>query len=217
MRLFKQWSICGKMGKFSFLSFIIFLLFFASAIAGATMLNLGVVGAVYPVVEPDILKELQQRSIQHGLTKEQILQKVRAYQPVDLQNLPRAEKDASFLADMTYSLKRDYRDKDGKIIYPRGYTFNPLDYISLPGGMVIINAADPAQMKWFKSSPYFDNHAARLLISDGYAFPLIKTLKRPVFYLTKQIARRIKLRHVPAVIVQQGKKLLVHEVEIKEK
>ena len=216
MRLFKQWSNYGKMGKFSVL-FCSTLLFLSSVSFGATIVNLGVVGAVYPVVEPDILKELHQRAVKHGLTKKQILRKVNVYQPVDIQNLPRAEKDTSFLADMTYSLTKDYRDKDGKIVYPKGFTFNPLDHISFPGGMVIINAADPEQVKWFKNSPYFNNHSARLLISDGYAFPLTRKFKRPVFYLTKQIAQRIKVRHVPAVVVQQGKKLLVHEVKIKRK
>jgi len=204
------------MEKFNVLFTLTALLFFSSVSLGATVVDLGVVGAVYPVVEPDILKELHQRAVKHGLTKKQILQKVNVYQPVDIHNLPRAKKDKSFLADMTYSLTKDYRDQSGKIVYPKGYTFNPLDYISFSGGMVIINAADPEQTMWFKNSPYFNNHSARLLISDGYAFPLTKKFKRPVFYLTKQIAQRLKVRHVPAVIVQQGKKLLVHEVKIKK-
>ena len=115
---------------------------------------------------------------------------------------------------MTYTLDRDLVDGEGKIIYPRGFTFNPLDYISFPGGLVIIDGQDISQVQWFRTSPYFKNHRARLLLSGGHAADLIETLQRPVFYLTGDIAARLKLQAVPSVVIQKEGKLQVREFNV---
>lgn len=171
-------------------------------------------GETYPIVEPDILVELKQQAVQRQPTKEEIVKKIKTYQPRNLQQLPRAKSDSTFLVDMTYTFEKDVVDGKGNILYPRGYTFNPLDYFLFPGGMVVIDGSDPDQIRWFKKSPYFANRQARLLISGGYAYDLVEQLKRPVFYLTDIIARRLQLTAVPAVIVQREKKLQVREVYI---
>ena len=31
-------------------------------------------------------------------------------------------------------------DSEGKVLYPKGYTFNPLNYLSFSGGLVVIDA-----------------------------------------------------------------------------
>jgi conjugal transfer pilus assembly protein TraW len=99
-------------------------------------------------------------------------------------------------------------------MYQRGLTWNPLDYVSLPGGLVVINSEDARQVEWFMKSPYNKNRQQKLLISAGLAAPLIKQLKRPVFYLTKTIADRLQLTAVPCVISQNGKKMMVQEIKI---
>lgn len=176
--------------------------------------NLGVMGETYPIVESDILAELKKQANQKQPTRKEILEKIKTYQPSNMQRLPGAKTNRTFLVDMTYTFEKDIVDANGNIIYPKGYTFNPLDYFSFPGGMVVIDGDDPDQIKWFKKSPYFENHQARLLLSGGYAHNLVEQFKRPVFYLTNVIAKRLQLAAVPSVIVQQGKKLQVREVYI---
>lgn len=198
---------------FVYLTTLLFIILAGSPVLAVTK-DLGVTGETYPVVEPDILAEIKKYDRQHQPTKEEILQKVKTYQPPNLQPLPRAAQDRTFLADMTYTFKKDIVDGKGNILYPRGYTFNPLDYYSFHGGMVVIDGSDPDQLKWFEKSPYFNNHQAELLLSGGYAYDLVQQYKRPVFYLTKIIAKRLQLTVVPSVIVQQGKKLQVREVYI---
>jgi len=193
------------------LCIVIFTLCVATVVQ-ATIKNLGTVGTTYPVIEPDILVELQQQAAQkRQLSKERMLERMRNYQPKQLYKLPHATADKTFLVNMTYTLDRDLADAQGKLIYPRGYTFNPLDYTALPGGIVVIDGDDPRQMKWFKTSPYFKNHQARLLISNGHAFDLVEKLQRPVFYLTDDIARRLQLSAVPSLVIQQGDKMQVRE------
>jgi conjugal transfer pilus assembly protein TraW len=52
------------------------------------------------------------------------------------------------------------------------------------------------------------------LLSNGSAFELIRQLKRPVFYLTSDIAERLQLTAVPAIVVQKENKMLVKEIVI---
>jgi len=184
--------------------------------ARAITRDLGTVGATYPVIEPDILAELKARVAGNLPTREELLRRIRTYQPGNLRKLPRATENRKFLVDMTYTLDHDVKDHDGRILYPRGYTFNPLDYVSFPGGMVVIDGSDPVQVGWFRKSPYYDNHRARLLVCGGYAHELVERFKRPVYYLTDTVARRLQLAAVPSVIVQKGKKLLVREIHLEE-
>ena len=179
--------------------------------------NLGTVGETYPIVEPDVVVELKEQAAKtKKLSDDEFREQMKSYQPEDLHHLPRATRDRTFLVDMTYTLDRDLLDGDGKVIYPRGFTFNPLDYVSFSGGMLVIDGSDPMQVKWFTKTPYAKNHRVRLLLSGGYAYKLIEELKRSVFYLTDEIADRLQLAAVPSLVIQKGKKLLVREFLVPE-
>ena len=115
--------------------------------------HLGVAGKLYQVVEPDIATELEQQAVaKNHVEEDEFLNRVRTYQPEDLHPLPRATEDRTFLVDMTYTLDQDLVDGNGKVIYPRGFTFNPLDYVSFPGGLLVIDGDDPSQIKWFRAN-----------------------------------------------------------------
>ncbi len=175
--------------------------------------HLGVAGKLYPVAEPDITTELKQQAVaKNHVEEDKFLKRVRTYQPEDLHPLPRATKDRTFLVDMSYTLDQDLVNGDGKVIYPKGFTYNPLDYVSFPGGLLVIDGDDPSQIKWFTEMPYAENHQVRLLLAGGYAFQLNERLKRSVFYLTDEIAERLQLAAVPALVTQKGNMLQVQEI-----
>jgi len=180
---------------------------------GQTITNLGVVGTTYPIAEPDMLADLQEQVRRNKEARKQWVEQIKTYQPADLQALPQATADRTYQVDMTYTLNRNLTDADGKIIYPKEYSFNPLNYINFPGSIVVIDGGNPAQVKWFKQTPYADNHQVKLLITDGLAPELIETLQRPVFYLTEDIASRLQLQAVPSLIFQQGNRMLVREIK----
>ena len=175
--------------------------------------DLGVLGETYPIVESDVVAELKAQAVTKNRFKDdEFLERMKTYQPNNLHQLPRATRDRTFLVDMSYTLDRDLLDGDGKVIYPRGFTFNPLDYVSFSGGMLVIDGSDPAQIKWFTKTPYASNHQVRLLLSDGYVYELINQLKRSVFYLTDEIAERLQLAAVPSLVIQRNDKLEVREI-----
>lgn len=175
--------------------------------------NLGTIGMTYPIVEPDLVEEIK-ASIDYERLAKVMEENRQNYKAKDIYALPAAGRDRTFFVDMTYTLDRDIPGENGEIMYQRGLTWNPLDYVSLPGGLVVINSEDRKQVEWFVKSPYNKNRQQKLLISAGLAAPLIKQLNRPVFYLTKPIADRLQLAAVPCVITQNGKKMMVQEIKI---
>ena len=209
MRPSWKWSSCGKMGNCKFFILIFGLLLVYPAYGK----NLGTFGVTYPIVEPDLVEEIK-ASIDYEKLAKVMEENRQNYKAKDIYALPTAGRDRTFFVDMTYTLDHDILGENGEIMYQRGLTWNPLDYVSLPGGLVVINSEDVKQVEWFVKSPYNKNRQIKLLISAGLAAPLIKQLNRPVFYLTKTIADRLQLAAVPCVITQNGKKMMVQEIKI---
>ena len=172
------------------------------------------VGPTSAVVETDLGEELRQRAV--SVDVEQLRHAQAHYQPANLHALSRATKDATTRVDLTHTLEQDLVDAQGIVLYPAGFTFNPLRYVSLSGSLVVIDGSDPEQVAWFKGSPYGSNRRALLLLSGGLAAPLRDELRRPVAYLTEDIARRLQLRAVPSVVMEQDQHLTVREVRIDE-
>ena len=172
------------------------------------------VGPTSAVVETDLAEALRQRAV--SIDVEQLRSAQAHYQPANLQALPRAEKDTTTRVDLTHTLEQDLVDAQGSILYPASFTFNPLQYVSLSGALVVIDGSDPEQVAWFKDSPYGANHRALLLLSGGLAATLRDELDRPVAYLTEDIAQRLQLRAVPSVVMEQDQHLTVREVRIDE-
>lgn len=202
--------------KFNIFCICLLLLLAAPAWAPAVT-DLGIVGEVYPVAESDVREEMKQRAVRNWekLNKE-YQEKINTYQPADLHRLPKASRDRTFMVDMTYTLDRDLKDQQGRVVYPKGYAFNPLDYLKMSIGLVVIDGSDPAQVEWYKASPYQKNHQVKLLLSGGQAQALITELDRAVFYLNKDLAERLRLTAVPCVALQKDRYMQVTEFFIKE-
>ncbi|OPY77501.1 MAG: hypothetical protein A4E65_02728 [Syntrophorhabdus sp. PtaU1.Bin153] len=183
--------------------------------------GLGVFGAVYDVAEKDALKEIEEKAkevdVNRIINRGELARKVKNYTPGDLKdvNLPPARKDRTFLVDMTYTLDRDIADEKGKVIYPKGYTFNPLDYVTYPGVIVILDGKSPEQVAWFKESAYSKDLKTKLLVTGGSYTELSKTLRRPVFYASRAIVGVFQIQAVPSVVRQRGVVVEVKEIPLK--
>lgn len=181
---------------------------------------LGTVGATYAIGEPDALREIEERAkvIDWAKSFDRVKteDRIKNYRPEGMVSLPAAKKDRVFPVDMTYTLDFDIPDGKGGIIYPRGYRFNPLDYVFLPNVLVVIDGADARQIKWFQASSYARDMHVMLLLSGGSYGTVMEKLKRPVFYADGKIAAKFKLQAVPSVIVQKGTVMEVKEYALKD-
>ncbi len=184
--------------------------------------DLGVFGAVYDITEKDALKEIEEKArevdIKRAINRGELATKVKNYTPGDLKEakLPPARKERTFLVDMTYTLDRDIADEKGNVIYPKGYTFNPLDYITYPGVIVILDAKSPQQVAWFKQSAYGNDPMTKLLITDGSCADSSTALRRPVFYASRAIVDIFQIEAVPSVVRQKGAFMDVREIPVEK-
>ena len=141
-------------------------------------------GRTYPIIEQDITKELQQKAT--AIDLDALFNTHNRYQPANLHTLPRASSDRMFTVDLTHTLDHDVKDNQGNLLYPQGFTFNPLQYARLSGGLVAIDGSDPEQIEYddfvlqllksVKSNPpkyseiFFDTPfglgVARLVVND---------------------------------------------------
>ncbi len=134
------------------------------------------------------------------------------YRPDGLVRLPRTGKRITRLVDMSYVLPFDIPDGKGGILYPKGYTYNPLDYVQYTKTIVVINGDDRGQVAWFKASGYAERYDVALMLSQGSYVTVGKELKRPVFYADERVVKRFKLQAVPSVVKQSGRLMEVAEI-----
>ncbi len=204
--------------RLSVLTLVFFLVFGSTAYA--VIARIGTFGRTYPILEPDALKEFETRAAQVDwskvFNKKTYEKAIENYHP-DLVHLPRTQKKATRLVNMTYTLPFDIPDGKGGILYPRGYTFNPLNYIKFSQTLVVINGNDPEQVKWFKHSRYADDYNVMLLLSEGAYYHLEHKLGQPVYYASTDIVRRFQLRSVPCIVRQNGKHMEVKEIVVPKK
>lgn len=179
--------------------------------------DLGIFGRTYPIVEKDAIEELKSRAaaVDWGkvFNSEKMGKTIRDYRP-DTRNLPTTMESRNRLVDISYSLEMDIPDGKGGVLYPRGYTFNPLAYVKFSKTLVVINGDDPIQVEWFLTTDYAEAFDTVLLITDGSYFDLAQKLKRPVFYATARIIDRLQLRAVPTVARQSGTYMEISEIAL---
>jgi conjugal transfer pilus assembly protein TraW len=192
-------------------------LLFAAIIIAHTCNAIGgeiVTGMTYQISERDALEELEERVQKVDWKKHIQSIKPNKYRPSNLIELPRARGASKFLVDMSYTVESDILNNKGELLYPKGYTFNPLDFISFEKTLVVINGDDPKQVRWFKSSSLKNKINVSLFLTQGDAISTSKDLARPVYYATKPLVARFQLRSVPSVVKASGRCMEVEEIFI---
>ena len=175
----------------------------------------GTYGITYGIAERDALVEIQDRAKKvnwsAAIDKKAMERKLKEYIPQGLPAFPVAKENRTFLRDMTYTTEIDVPDGNGGILYPKGYTFNPLEYVSLPSIIVFIDGSDKKQTEWFERSPYLRDVRTMVILTGGSYYELSKHFKRPVYFAVRNIARRFGIEHVPSVAMQKGKYMEISE------
>ncbi|OPL12118.1 MAG: hypothetical protein AVO38_03560 [delta proteobacterium ML8_D] len=201
-----------------FINFFIIGFFLVMCSPGyAAVHDLGTVGRSYAIVEKNAIEEIKAKAgavdWRQVFSPETMGDAIKEYKP-DFLNLPHAVETRKRLVDISYTLDIDIPDGKGGILYPAGYTFNPLEYTRYMKTIVVINGDDPAQVKWFTASDYAGAFNTMILLSDGSYYDLAEKFKRPVYYASSHIIKRLQLRAVPSVVRQSGKYLEVEEIAL---
>lgn len=194
-----------------------------------TVTPLGTYGNTYSIKEKDAMVEIEEKIKKVDVEKirKELEAKMRNYKPQDLVSLPAATKNFSYLVDMTYTLDTDIPRVDGGgkiqgILYPKGYTFNPLEYMPTdPPPLVVFNGENVKEKEWVKrklkeNDPRMKN--SMLLATKGEFIKLANEFKRPVYYLKEIMAERLQLKNTISIVYREKNKMRVdvHSVQARD-
>lgn len=182
------------------------LLLMASAgIAVAARADTSTIGRTWPIAEPDALSEIE--------TKVATL-------PRDMSKLygPREKWSAMHAAALGvapanrvrtvvpfHTLDFDIKLPDGRVLYPRGFTFNPLAFVSLPQRLVVVH---PRDLGWALRN---SRPADFILLTAGDAIAQSERTGRAIYILEERVKARLGLTVAPVIVAQAGQKLVLTE------
>lgn len=183
--------------------------------------DLGTIGKTYKIIEPDLIETIKK-----------MLEKKKASGELDKLNsdlrdngkkyvanppgkeLPRAKINRAFAVDPTYTVKTDILKADGSVMYPAGYTYNPLDIKPLTRTLCFINGDDKEQFQWL------ENHCSnpllykRILVHGDYIKASEKTNVRLYFDQNGYLVSHFRIEATPAIVRQEGALLYVQEIKL---
>ncbi|MFA6396544.1 MAG: hypothetical protein WCW84_11315 [Sulfurimonas sp.] len=163
-------------------------------------------GATYKLVEPDILSEVESRKdrVVSEVSK-QSKREMEEFKKLKGETLTKATKTYAYYVDPTYTLAQDIPrvDRDGHtigVLYPKGYTFNPLNYIQIsPPPIVVFNACDKKEVSLVKQLTA--NRPDAMYASSGCEiedFP--KDIGHQMYLVTKEMKEKFNLKSTVSVI-----------------
>ncbi len=182
--------------------------------------DLGVLGPVKPVTEPDLIEELQRRLAALDLEKLRERALERYWQRVTFQELPVASEHRTREIDPTITAPRDLRSADGTLLVRAGEILNPLDRLPFTHRLVVFDATDERQVATARRLGreagdrcvlYLATRLERTRGWDGLS-SVEDALDAPVYLLTPDVRARFALEQVPAFVEARGRVFVVVEV-----
>lgn len=169
------------------------------------------IGRTWPIAEPDALAEIEAKAatLPPDLSK--------AFGPRDKWTAMKAAPLGVAAADRVrsvipfYTLEFDITLPDGKTLYPKGFTFNPLTYVKLPQRLVVVH---PRDLGWAlrTARPSDFILLSALGGQNGDAIDLSEKTGRAIYILEERVKARLGLTVAPVIVAQSGTRLLLTEV-----
>jgi len=183
--------------------------------------NLGTVGDTYPILEEDLIHFLKQRfeTMQKNGEWEGISrsakERAKRYRdrPLPVNGLARTHKNKTFLVNPGITLDHDVLTADGRLVAKSGTRINPLVYVPLTKALVFFDADDLDQVKWAKSRSQKSASHDKLILVKGSLLAEEKRFQQTVYFDQEgRLVKRFGIKHVPAVVEQDGLMLKITEV-----
>lgn len=164
------------------------------------------IGRTWPITEADALAEIEARAARQPVDRASNFGRRANWSALRAASLGVATKARTRSIVPFYTLDFDIRLPDGRLLYPKGYTFNPLTYVSLPQRLVVVHPRDLAWAIGTARSSDF------ILLTAGDALALGEQLGRPLFILEERVKDRLGLTVAPVIVAQAGQRLLLKEI-----
>lgn len=196
---------------------------FSMAAACASAVDHGRIGPTYPINEPDMLDWIEKRvadKVNSGEAlryQQQQSEKIerKLMNPAPLLSVSKATRGRTLYYDPTFTVEENVADDQGRILVAAGTTINPLDRVGLSRPLIFFDARDKSQVAFAKR--FLDARAGlgKPILVGGSYFELMKLWDTPVYFDQQSaLIRKFGIRHVPAIVVQEGKRLRIDEIAL---
>lgn len=184
--------------------------------------DLGRLGEVYDIAEIDLLEEIKRRMAAIDWRQKQQQAIARFWEQQKFEVLPVALEDRERVLDMTVTAPRDLTAPNGRLIIRAGQTVNPLDKMRFGLCLIVFDATETSQVQWVRQLSCQDKKARVMYLTtsvsrqDGWndLKALETSLNSSVYLLTPDVRSRFQLQHVPSLVEQTGKHLVVRERKV---
>jgi conjugal transfer pilus assembly protein TraW len=183
--------------------------------------HVGVIGPVYPIAERSLLEVILARlreadangTLAHLQRDAQTRVQREVEAPTPIAGLTRTTQPRTRYYDPSLVVPEAIRDADGTVLVPPGTTVNPLDTVSLSRALLFIDGRDATQLE--RARQLLDERAGRvkLILTGGSYLDLMRRWKLPVYFDQQgHLTTKLGIRHVPAIVTQEGKRLRIDEI-----
>ena len=190
--------------------------------SAASAKDLGVRGATWPVVEPDLLEEIEARLLEMersgALARFEAEARERARsrleEPEPVPGIAPATRDHSRPFDPAIVVERDIRTPGGVVIAAAGTRVDPLERMALTRDLLFVDGRREAEVAWALAH----GRPAKVVLLAGRPLELMRRHGRPFFFDTGgRLAARFGLRFTPALVEQDGTRLRITEVPVDDR
>lgn len=180
--------------------------------------DFGIRGQTFPIEEESFLDFLARTLNAKDATQK--MEKVRAdlienfQNPSPVKGLKETEKFRSFLVDPSFEVKKDIKDREGKVLVKAGTVINPLKQVSISSNLIFFDGSNEKHLVWARQQ----TGDCKWILVKGKPIELEEQEKRAVYFDQNGIyTSRFLIEHVPSRVSQKGNLLLIEEMVLEEK
>jgi conjugal transfer pilus assembly protein TraW len=184
--------------------------------------DFGVVGRTSEIKEVDAIEEIKGKlsdmeargelDEHNERMKKEVSDRIKS--PKSL-NLGRASEVREYKYDPSIEVKEDLRDARGIVFHRKGTKVNPLDVVSMPYELIFFDGEDEDQLKYVIKKYEESEIKPKLILTGGSPVKLEEEYKLDFYFDQEgEIIKKLGIKAVPAIVMQEDKVLKVKEVRL---
>lgn len=186
------------------------------AVASSARADTSTIGRTWPIAEPDAMTEIEAAAARQPANMAGRFGPRSSWTALKGATLGIAQHSRIRSVVPFYTLEEEVRLPDGRVLYPKGFTFNPLTYVSLPQRLVIVH---PRDLAWALRTAALTDWIILTGGGDaqGDALSLGEKHGRALFILEERVKERLGLTVAPVIVRQVGQRLELNEIRLDPK
>lgn len=183
----------------------------------------GQLGPAYPIREPHLLQQIEQKlralqdsgELQRRQTSAAARAQNRLQRPPTVAGLRTTQTPRSFYFDPSVTLARNVLGARGEVLFAAGTRVNPLNTVSLSSSLLFFDARDAQQVR--QARALLDQAKGRLkpILTGGAYLNLMRRWQTTIYFdQYGRLTQRFGITQVPALVSQDGQRLRIDELQV---